>query len=1271
MHNDSSSLKSTVLSENNVDTDCKPDIKNLNVKLEPAMTVGDLSHKHKQRSEVISAVDRIATAEAVKIETGKNNPVAVEHVLANLQTIVSETATQPDIENASQPDKEEASLPQQPVLISQSSSTKDPGSTPQQPQDDLAKLEQVCSEIQNQAEEQSLDQKPISDETAENSSKVQERNTAAIRGRGRGRGRRGGRRTADVQEEDGSGNATPTTRSSGVTRGKGRGRGRQARTSESQQDTVVVDLASNGTTTDNALPEPRRSSRMKRARRHPDMVDHEETSGRRRRGRGGRAAQVEDSRPMPAPTASDVYDFHESEDEDINLGLKAKVKKDATKPAAGRSPAKAEQDDVRPVDSDENRSSVPVVPSTRKSKRLRVKAAEDEPLTVDINEEGSNSNSTSQPIIVLESSAPVQTPLTTVNTLSIATAPIPLTPTTPSRGRSRSKAREGEPEDDPSVRKSPRGHNRGFDPQIEPEKGVLGASQPTTLVVTGVTTTTSSPVPVPSTASVIPPTIEECKSEAELVDPVTGVVTRVKVCEEGQYVTDTGDSGIPPAAHVLPTVNVDHHTKPQISTSVICSSNSTSVSVVSTSAHLLASTLPAAHANIGSRPGVTMTVVSSGNIGTPPVATGAHPGDVSVELVTRPRAPLQVPTQGSIVSPALGGAIPNVISTKCPTITPSQGPPVSTTMPAIVNLGSAPRPTVTTPAYNTKPKIVQPQQQIQQATIQQQKQLPHLPPQQPVQQPSQPQHLQQAQPPQQQPPPKPGQVKAMAGVSSPGAIPIGNHVRKSSISVPAPAYYPPKTPVATAQTLQRSAVVPKTSTTSSQPQPTEHVIEGRNIGAVAYDATHSRVVPTATIDEAAGHHRIYMDDQRTVHGEFRGVNIHPRYPNSRFLEPPRVDVTRLPGSSPSTPSPAGRPHEPEPSHATSHHSSMPGYDVGEMMRGVAPQYLPPHVYTTQYYSAMDPRMFGGEKMITQMPLDMKVEKGEPEKLESHSTSGTPGPADFPSRPSGAPAALAPRGQSSPHVLASPHHDRSTDSPQVAMVYSRLYDRYYNYPGRAGTPGAPGTGEHEARSRISSPSGTPLVYPAMGPAEVHHQPIVQISTPQYASQVPPQLQMLIQGTNVTWTGLLGLKQEHAAVQMIYVSGSSDVARGALPIHPDGTTSVMRIGQRMRLEQTQLEGVARKIQMEAEHCMLLALPHGRDSYDIIQQHNSLRNGIINYLVVKQAAGIVNVTAPGTHQPAFVVHIFPPCDFANENLARISPDLLHRVAEISYLLVVIATC
>lgn len=39
-------------------------------------------------------------------------------------------------------------------------------------------------------------------------------------------------------------------------------------------------------------------------------------------------------------------------------------------------------------------------------------------------------------------------------------------------------------------------------------------------------------------------------------------------------------------------------------------------------------------------------------------------------------------------------------------------------------------------------------------------------------------------------------------------------------------------------------------------------------------------------------------------------------------------------------------------------------------------------------------------------------------------------------------------------------------------------------------------------------------------------------------------------------------------------------------------------------------------------------------------------------------------------FTVHIFPSCEFANENLNRIAPDLMHRVADIAHLLIVIAT-
>lgn len=88
------------------------------------------------------------------------------------------------------------------------------------------------------------------------------------------------------------------------------------------------------------------------------------------------------------------------------------------------------------------------------------------------------------------------------------------------------------------------------------------------------------------------------------------------------------------------------------------------------------------------------------------------------------------------------------------------------------------------------------------------------------------------------------------------------------------------------------------------------------------------------------------------------------------------------------------------------------------------------------------------------------------------------------------------------------------------------------------------------------------------------------------------------------------------------------------------------------------------------MLLALPCGRDHNDVLQQSQNLRNGFITYLQQKMAAGIVNIPLPGSDQAAYVVHVFPSCEFSNENLERAAPDLKNRVAEIAHLLIVIAT-
>ncbi|KAJ8681143.1 hypothetical protein QAD02_016930 [Eretmocerus hayati] len=275
--------------------------------------------------------------------------------------------------------------------------------------------------------------------------------------------------------------------------------------------------------------------------------------------------------------------------------------------------------------------------------------------------------------------------------------------------------------------------------------------------------------------------------------------------------------------------------------------------------------------------------------------------------------------------------------------------------------------------------------------------------------------------------------------------------------------------------------------------------------------------------------------------------------------------------------------------------------------------------------------------------------------------------------------------------ATPHERPCTsESPQIAQMYmmqGRLppplaAPQFAAPPGTAIQRGGPAYYEpppahHQLRSPYQQPLPASEAPPerALSPERPPRKPTtIGIVAPSAAGAgTPPQtdsLIMLLQRYPVMWQGLLALKNDQAAVQMHFVYGNPSVARESLPCNSDGSTPPLRIAQRMRLEPTQVEGVARKMQIDNEHCMLLALPCGRDHLDVLQQSKNLQSGFITYLQQKQAAGIVNIAAPGSQQPSFVVHIFPSCDFANENLARIAPDLLQRVAEIAHLVIVIAT-
>lgn len=216
--------------------------------------------------------------------------------------------------------------------------------------------------------------------------------------------------------------------------------------------------------------------------------------------------------------------------------------------------------------------------------------------------------------------------------------------------------------------------------------------------------------------------------------------------------------------------------------------------------------------------------------------------------------------------------------------------------------------------------------------------------------------------------------------------------------------------------------------------------------------------------------------------------------------------------------------------------------------------------------------------------------------------------------------------------------------------------------------------HRVNPHIISQRGSEVPVHVPPPAHTMPQssnvPRTLPQTPPHASQVPTHDAYILRRYPVMWQGHLALKNAQASVQMHFVSGNPIIARASLPPIVDGEAAPVRISQRMRLDQQQLDGVFRKIQLVEEHCILMALPCGKDQEDLVLQSNNIQTDFITYLKSKNAAGIVNAVAPGTQQPAFVIHIFPSCDFINENLNRTAPSLLRLVSQISHLVIVIAT-
>ncbi|XP_058229691.1 msx2-interacting protein isoform X3 [Hemibagrus wyckioides] len=195
-----------------------------------------------------------------------------------------------------------------------------------------------------------------------------------------------------------------------------------------------------------------------------------------------------------------------------------------------------------------------------------------------------------------------------------------------------------------------------------------------------------------------------------------------------------------------------------------------------------------------------------------------------------------------------------------------------------------------------------------------------------------------------------------------------------------------------------------------------------------------------------------------------------------------------------------------------------------------------------------------------------------------------------------------------------------------------------------------------------------ITPSQGSQESDHNQAQTENPVEHVGHQQINMVQLLTKYPIVWQGLLALKNETAAVQLHFVCGNKSLGLRSLPVPETGPP--LRIVQRMRLETQQLEGVARRMTGESEFCLLLAMPCGLNQEDVVTQTQVLKSAFINYLKAKLAAGIINVPNPGSNQPAYVLQIFPPCEFSESHLSRLAPDLINQISSISPHLMIVIT-
>lgn len=153
----------------------------------------------------------------------------------------------------------------------------------------------------------------------------------------------------------------------------------------------------------------------------------------------------------------------------------------------------------------------------------------------------------------------------------------------------------------------------------------------------------------------------------------------------------------------------------------------------------------------------------------------------------------------------------------------------------------------------------------------------------------------------------------------------------------------------------------------------------------------------------------------------------------------------------------------------------------------------------------------------------------------------------------------------------------------------------------------------------------------------------------------------------WQGALILKNSLFPAKFHLTDGDAEII-GALMRDEDGK-HMLRITQRLRLDQPKLDDVSKRIQTSSSHAIFLGLAGSSNAIstdDANVQTRPLRN-LVSYLKQKEAAGVISLVNKDTEGTG-VLYAFPPCAFSTELLKRTCPSLSDEGLKEDHLVIVV---